>query len=83
MCLSMLVSPRVMRTECQSIRAPSAKATELGKEESYVNLKELKQPKQITCKDTENNLLQGELDEALGHSLLQSMRQMESSEKEG
>lgn len=29
MCLSMLVSPRVMRAECQSMRAPNAKATEL------------------------------------------------------
>lgn len=30
MCLSMLVSPRVMRAACHSVRAPRAKATELG-----------------------------------------------------
>lgn len=29
MCRSMLVSPRVMRAECQSMRAPNAKDTEL------------------------------------------------------
>lgn len=30
MCLSMLVSPRVMRAACHSVRAPRASATELG-----------------------------------------------------
>ena len=32
MCLSMLVSPRLMRTACHTVRAPRASATELRRE---------------------------------------------------